>query len=62
MRSLSMCCLAAGAAASLIAAQRTPSCDRGEIGPVESVLHQVPDGMDSGWSSWEDAMSSRARW
>ena len=36
--------------------------ERGKIGPVESVLHQVPYGMGSGWSSWEDAMSSRARW
>ena len=36
--------------------------ERGEIGPVESVLHQVPYGMGSGWSSWEDAMSGRARW
>lgn len=36
--------------------------ENGEIGPVESVLHQVPYGMVSGWSSWEDAMSSRPRW
>ena len=36
--------------------------ENGEIGPVESVLHQVPYGMGSGWSSWEDAMSNRARW
>jgi hypothetical protein len=35
--------------------------ENGEIGPVESVLHQVPYGMGSGWSSWEDAMSSRPR-
>ena len=33
-----------------------------KIGPVESVLHQVPYGMGSGWSSWEDAMSSQPRW
>jgi hypothetical protein len=25
------------------------------------VLHQVPYGMGSGWSTWEDAMSSRPR-
>lgn len=36
--------------------------ENSEIGPVESVLHQVPYGMGSGWSSWEDAMSSRPRW
>ena len=35
--------------------------ERGLIGPVESVLHQVPYGMDSGWSSWEEAMSSSPR-
>lgn len=33
--------------------------DKGLIGPVESVLHPVPCGMGSGWSTWEDAMSSR---
>jgi hypothetical protein len=32
--------------------------ERGLIGPVESVLHQVPYGMGSGWSTWEQAMSS----
>jgi hypothetical protein len=31
------------------------------IGPVESVLHPVPYGMGSGWSTWEQAMSSEAR-
>jgi hypothetical protein len=31
------------------------------IGPVESVLHQVPCGMGSGWSTWEQAMSSEPR-
>jgi hypothetical protein len=36
--------------------------EKGLIGPVESVLPPVPYGMDSGWSTWEDAMSSRARW
>ena len=33
--------------------------ERGLIGPVESVLHQVPYGMGSGWSTWEQAMSAR---
>jgi len=36
--------------------------ERGEIGAVESVLHPVPYGMGSGWSTWEEAMSSRPRW
>ena len=36
--------------------------ERGLIGPVESVLHPVPYGTGSGWSTWEDAMSSRPRW
>jgi len=35
--------------------------ERGLIGPVESVLHQVPYGMGSGWSTWEQAMSSTPR-
>jgi hypothetical protein len=35
--------------------------ERGLIGPVESVLHPVPYGMGSGWSSWEDALSSEPR-
>jgi hypothetical protein len=36
--------------------------ERGRIGPVESVLHPVPYGMGSGWSTWEEAMSSTPRW
>lgn len=36
--------------------------EKGRIGPVESVLHPVPYGMGSGWSTWEDQMSSRPRW
>ena len=35
--------------------------ERGLIGPVESVLHQVPYGMGSGWSTWAEAMSSAPR-
>jgi hypothetical protein len=35
--------------------------ERGLIGPVESVLHQVPYGMGSGWSTWAQAMSSEPR-
>ena len=36
--------------------------ERGQIGAVESVLHPVPYGMGSGWSTWEEAMSNRPRW
>ena len=35
--------------------------DGGLIGPVESVLHQVPYGMGSGWSTWEESQSSAPR-
>lgn len=35
--------------------------ENGLIGPVESVLHQMPYGMGSGWSSWEDSLSSEPR-
>ena len=35
--------------------------EKGLIVAVESVLHPVPYGMGSGWSTWEDAMSSRPR-
>jgi hypothetical protein len=35
--------------------------ERGRIGPVESVINQVPYGMVSGWSDWRDAMSSEPK-
>ena len=35
--------------------------EHGLIGPVESVLQQVPYGMGSGWSTWEGSLSSEAR-
>jgi hypothetical protein len=35
--------------------------ERGLIGPVESVLHGVPYGMGSGWSTHAEAMSSEPR-
>ena len=35
--------------------------EKGLIVAVESVLHQVPYGMGSGWSTWEEAMSSLPR-
>ncbi len=35
--------------------------ERGLIGPVESVLQQVPSGMGSGWSTWSESLSSEPR-
>jgi hypothetical protein len=35
--------------------------EQGRIRRIEAVLERSPYGMDSGWSSWEDAMSDRAR-
>jgi hypothetical protein len=35
--------------------------ERGLIGPVESVLHSVPYGTGSGWSTWEQSLSSSPR-
>jgi hypothetical protein len=35
--------------------------ERGEIRRIEATLERVPYGMTSGWSSWEDGMSDRAR-
>jgi hypothetical protein len=35
--------------------------ETGKIRRIEAILEQVPYGMGSGWSSWEDQMSSRAR-
>ena len=35
--------------------------EKGLIVAVESVLHSVPYGMGSGWSTWEEAMSSHPR-
>ena len=35
--------------------------EKGKIRRVEAVLEQVPYGMMSGWSSWEEGMSSKPR-
>jgi hypothetical protein len=35
--------------------------ENGRIRRMEAILEQVPYGMQSGWSSWEDGMSSKAR-
>lgn len=36
--------------------------EHGEIRRIEAVYTRCPYGMGSGWSSWQDAMSTRARW
>lgn len=33
-----------------------------KIRRIEAVYHRAPYGMNSGWSSWQDSMSTRARW
>ncbi len=33
-----------------------------QIRRIEAVYHRAPYGMNSGWSSWQDSMSTRARW
>jgi hypothetical protein len=35
--------------------------ENGQLGQIEAVLERVPYGMSSGWSSWEDGLSDRAR-
>ena len=35
--------------------------ERGLTGPVEPCCSGVPYGMSSGWSTWEQALSSEAR-
>jgi hypothetical protein len=35
--------------------------DKGKIHQIEAVLQRAPYGMNSGWSSWEDGLSSAAR-
>jgi len=35
--------------------------EKGKIHRIEAVLTRSPYGMNSGWSSWEDGLSSRAR-
>ncbi|MGO9591104.1 MAG: hypothetical protein ACLP3K_13790 [Candidatus Acidiferrales bacterium] len=36
--------------------------EHGKIRRIEAVYHRGPYGMGSGWSSWQDAMSTVARW
>jgi len=35
--------------------------EKGQIRRIEAILERAPYGMDSGWSTWEEAMSDRAR-
>jgi hypothetical protein len=35
--------------------------ERGQLRQIEATLERVPYGMNSGWSSWEDGLSDRAR-
>lgn len=35
--------------------------EKGKIRRIEAILDRAPYGMNSGWSSWEDGLSSRAR-
>jgi len=35
--------------------------EKGKIRQIEAILDRAPYGMNSGWSDWEDGMSSRAR-
>jgi hypothetical protein len=35
--------------------------EKGKIRRIEAILTEPPYGMNSGWSSWEDGMSDRAR-
>jgi hypothetical protein len=35
--------------------------EKGKIRRIEAILERAPYGMGSGWSTWEDAMSDRAR-
>ena len=35
--------------------------EKGKIHQIEAILDRSPYGMLSGWSNWEDGMSSRAR-
>ncbi len=36
--------------------------EHGKIRRIEAVYHRAPYGMNSGWSSWQDNMSTRAQW
>jgi hypothetical protein len=44
-----------------IAAAEMYKIEGGKIRRIEEIQHDVPYGMLSGWSSYEDGMSSKAR-
>jgi hypothetical protein len=35
--------------------------EKGKIRQIEAILHRAPYGMNSGWSNWEDGLSSAGR-
>jgi hypothetical protein len=35
--------------------------EKGRLRQIEAILHRAPYGMNSGWSSWQDGLSSAAR-
>jgi hypothetical protein len=35
--------------------------EKGKIRQIEAILHRAPYGMNSGWSTWEDGLSSAAQ-
>ena len=36
--------------------------ENGKIRRIQAIFHRCEYGMNSGWSSWEDGMSDKARW
>lgn len=36
--------------------------ENGLIRQIEAICQEVPYGMNSGWSSWEEGLSCQARW
>lgn len=36
--------------------------EHGQIRRILAIFHRCPYGMNSGWSSWEDSLSDKARW
>ena len=35
--------------------------EKGKIRQIEAIMERSPYGMNAGWSSWEDGLSSQAR-
>jgi hypothetical protein len=36
--------------------------EKGQIRRIQAIFHRCPYGMNSGWSSWSEGMSDKARW